>query len=130
MGGKPPPSWRANAETGLAELAADPAELFYNDLPAEEVRARAAALRPHSLGSLLEGGEHARAGWRGVPAWCLVTTRDNALPVEAQRWMVSDARARGADVQARDIASGHSPMLSRPEETVAFLVDAAEAFEA
>lgn len=65
-----------------------------------------------------------------MPVWCLVTTRDQALPTEAQRWMADDARAQGADVRgARDVASGHCPMLSRPEETVAFLVDAARDFE-
>lgn len=65
-----------------------------------------------------------------MPVRCLVTTRDVALPAGAQRGMVDEARGGGgADVQeVREVASGHCPMVSRPEETVAFLVDAARAF--
>lgn len=129
-GGKPPPSWRADAASGLAVLVADPAELFYHDLPAGEARAWSAGLRSQSVRSLFEGGEHVCAGWRDVPVWYLITAEDRALPVEAQRWMAGDAREQGADVTVREVRSGHSPMLSKPEETAAFLIEAAKAVEA
>lgn len=129
FGGKPPPHWRADTETGLVVLVVDPAELFYHDLPPEEAKAWAAKLQKQSMKSLFEGGEHAYPGWLDVPVWYLITVEDRGLPVEAQRWMLEDARAQGADVTAREIQSGHSPMLSRPGETVAFLVEAAKALE-
>lgn len=35
-GGVPPPQWKANKETGFAELLVDPVDMFFHDLPAEE----------------------------------------------------------------------------------------------
>lgn len=129
LGGKAPSHWRADTETGLVVLVADPVELFYHDMPTEEGRAWAARLQKQSTKSLFEGGEHAYPGWQDVPVWYLITVEDRGLPVEAQRWMLGNAREQGADVTAREIQSGHSPMLSRPEETVEFLMEAAKALE-
>ncbi|KAF3764460.1 alpha/beta-hydrolase [Cryphonectria parasitica EP155] len=130
LGGQPPPTWRADEESGFAVLVADPTELFYHDvLPREEAKAWTAQLRNHSLKSLFEGAEYAYAGWKDVPVWFLVTAEDHALPVEAQWWTVSDAKEQGADVTVQEVASGHSPMLSKPEETVAFLIEAAKAVQ-
>lgn len=129
VGGKPPPFWRADTENGFAELVGDPTPLFYHDLPEEEGMAWAAKLQPQSLKSLFEGAEHGYAGWKDVPVWYLITVEDRGLPVEAQRWMASDATEQGADVKSREIKSGHSPMLSKSEETTAFLVEAASAFQ-
>lgn len=63
-----------------------------------------------------------------MPVWFLSTTEDKALPVEAQRMMVQGARDAGADVSVREVESSHSPMLSRPEETVGFVLEAVKAF--
>ena len=63
-----------------------------------------------------------------VPCWSLVTTEDRAFPPEAQRAMAQAARDAGADIWSEEIAAGHSPMLSRPAETVDFLRRAAVVF--
>lgn len=128
-GGKPPPFWIANTESGFAELVGDTTALFYHDLPAEEGKAWSAKLLPHSLKSLCEGGEHAYEGWRDVPVWYLITVEDRGLPVAVQQWMAKDAREQGADVTVREISSGHCCMLSRPKETGGFLVEAAKELE-
>ncbi|KAE8440901.1 hypothetical protein EG329_006322 [Mollisiaceae sp. DMI_Dod_QoI] len=132
-GGKPPPIWKANEETGFAEFLVDPRPLFYHDLPEEEGKYWVSQLKNHSLKSLAEGGEHVYAGWKDVPVWFLATTEDKAFPppaAEIQRMFVQKAKDEGGDVTLREIASSHSPMLSMPKETVDFILEALKAFEA
>lgn len=128
IGGKPPPFWRVDEESGFVVFTegTDPAELFYHDLPtAEEKHYWVSKLTKQSVKSLFEGREHSYAGWQDVPSWVLVTTQDRGLPVEAQKMMIQTAREAGASVEVREIDSSHSPMLSKPEETASFLVEAA-----
>lgn len=129
LGGQPPPTWRADTESGFAVFTNNPppAELFYHDLPASEAEWWTSKLTKHSLKALFEGGEHAYAGWKDVPCWYLVTTEDRTLPVEAQRKMAGMAREAGGSVEVREVRSGHSPMLARAEDTAKFLVEAATA---
>ncbi|OAP59539.1 hypothetical protein AYL99_06837 [Fonsecaea erecta] len=128
MGGQPPPSFILNKESGFAELVVDPRELFYHDLPEEEGKEWVKKLTKHSMITLTEGGEHTYAGWMDVPSWYLATTEDHALPVEAQRMFVQMTKDAGGDVTLREIHSSHSPMLSRPEETVQVVLDAVASF--
>lgn len=58
VGGKPPPFWRSDEESGFAVLRADARELFYHDLPIAEGEFWVGELTPHSLRSLFEGGEY------------------------------------------------------------------------
>lgn len=129
LGDQPPPSWRADAESGFAVFTGCPPqkELFYHDLPADEAEVWISRLRRQSLKALFEGGEYVYSGWRDVPCWYMVTTEDRALPVEAQRMMVRMAREAGGSVVVRELDSGHSPMLARPEDTVKLLVEATTA---
>lgn len=126
-GGKPPPIWRADEESGFVVFTdgTDPGELFYHDLPTEEKQYWVSKLTKHSVKSLFEGGEHSYAGWQDVPSWVLVTTKDRGLPLEMQKMLIQTAVDAGASVETRKIDSSHSPMLSRPEETASFLVEAA-----
>lgn len=127
-GGSPPPFWIADTETGFATLVADVRDLFYHDLAEEESNLWARNLTKHSLKSLAEGGEYAYAGWKDVPCWYLMTVEDHALPAQAQQLFVKAAQDDGADVTMREIKSSHSPMLSRPGETVGFLLKAVADF--
>lgn len=142
LGGKPPASWTAGPN-GYATLAVDPKYLFYHDV--EDGDYWVSKLTKHSLKSLMEGGEHSYAGkqnlhegclepqnassdeetgWKDVPVWYLATTDDRAFPAEAQKWMAGPTCAAGGDVTMREIASSHSPMLSKPQETVDFILEA------
>lgn len=76
----------------------------------------------------MEGGEAAYAGWMEVPVWYLSTTADQALPIEAQRIFVQAAKEAGGDVTLWEVESSHSPMLSKPEETAKFVLEAVVAF--
>lgn len=123
-GGPPPPWWKADAETGFAIITGDSRQLFYHDLPVEEGEHWVQELKHHSLITLSEGGEHAYAGWIHVPVWYLHTTEDKALPIEVQRLFVQGAKDAGGDVTTREVPSSHSPMLSKPKETVDFIQEA------
>jgi len=102
--------------------------LFYHDLPKEEGEYWVTRLTKQSLKALMEGGEAVYSGWKDVPAWYLATTQDQALPVEAQRFFVQSAKEAGGDVTLREVESSHSPMLSKPQETVDFILEAVAAF--
>jgi len=128
-GGKPPPSWIADEESGFATLVADPKEMFYHDLPSEEGDYWVSKLTKQSLKALSEGGEHVYSGWKDVPNWFIATTEDKAFPIEVQRFFATDAKTTG-DVTWRELKSGHSVMLALPEETAAIVKEAVAAFEA
>ncbi|KAJ5248985.1 hypothetical protein N7468_000436 [Penicillium chermesinum] len=126
--GHPPPSWRVNKETGYADLVTPPKELFYHDVPDDEVEHWISELTTQSLKALFEGGEHTYEGWKEVPVWYIGTVEDRGLPVAAQRMGVGLARELGARVEHRELQTSHSPFLSQPEATVGIMLDALEDF--
>ncbi|PVH71171.1 alpha/beta-hydrolase [Cadophora sp. DSE1049] len=129
-GGSPPPFWKISS-SGFAEFTLDDEgirEFFYHDLPIEEGKKCVGEVTKHSLKSLSEGGEDVYAGWRDVDCWFLGTREDRGLPFEVQGMLVGMAREQGGNVVMREVQSGHAPMLSRPEETVEFLLEATKAF--
>lgn len=131
VGGTPPPFWRI--ADGFAEFVdgIGPAELramFYHDLPAEEGDAWVGRLTKQSVKTMAEGGEHVYAGWQDVPCGFLATTEDKSHPIAMQRLAVQMARDAGAEVMVGEVASSHSPMLSRPQQTTDFLLRAAVSF--
>jgi len=128
MGGKPPPSWKVDTESGYVVLVAEPRDLFYHDLPEEEGNYWVGKLTRQASKPLMEGGEWAYAGWMDVPVWYLATTEDHAFPYQAQTIMTQMAKDRGGDITMREVASSHSPMLSKPKEVAAFITEAVEAF--
>ncbi|KAG9239196.1 Alpha/beta hydrolase fold-1 [Amylocarpus encephaloides] len=127
LGGTPPPFWKIDLESGFAVLTVDPRPLFYHDLAEEEGNFWVSKLEKQSLKSLLEGGEYAYAGWKDVPVWYLATVDDQGLPIAIQRMFVQMAKDAGADVTLREVESSHSPMLSKPKETVEYLLEAVAA---
>ncbi len=60
--------------------------------------------------------------------WYLVCTNDKAVVPQLQEDLLRRCREAGANVTTRECESSHSPMLSKPEETVAFVEDAVDAF--
>jgi len=75
------------------------------------------------------------AAWKDIPAWYLICKRDNAVKLDVQRAFVKEARdyldqEGGAgtgekNLKSEEIDTSHSPFLSRPEETAAFIEKAA-----
>ena len=130
LGGKLPPSWEVDEATGFAVILAPPRETFYHDLPVEEGGYWVGKITKQAARPFMnpEGREFSYAGWMDVPVWYLATTDDVALPYEVQKLMVKMAKDAGGDVVVREVASSHSPMLSKPVETARFIEDAAAAF--
>ncbi|KAK7960730.1 hypothetical protein PG988_011944 [Apiospora saccharicola] len=140
VGGRPPPLWRFSSgplvtteedveddgestTRAFATIRVSAREAFYNDMPVEEGEQWVERLSPQSAATITQGGEFVYSGWLDVPCWSLVTTEDRAFPPEAQRAMAQAARDAGADIWSEEIAAGHSPMLSRPAETVDFFAE-------
>jgi len=127
FGGKPPPIWRTDP-SGFLILTVPARELFYHDLPKEEGDYWVSKLTKQSQKAIMEGGDHSYAGWMDVPVWYLATTEDQALPIQAQMMFLQGAKDAGGDITMREVESSHSPMLSRPKETVDFVLEAVAAF--
>jgi pimeloyl-ACP methyl ester carboxylesterase len=128
FGGQPPPFWKKDTESGFATLVGDPRPIFYHDLPIEEGEIWVKRLEKQSLKALFEGGEHVYAGWKDVPVFTIITTDDRSFPTEFQHMLAQGAKDAGGEVTITEIASSHSLMLSKPNEVVEIMVEAAKAF--
>jgi len=62
------------------------------------------------------------AAWRHRPTWYQVSTQDQAIPPEAQRFFASRMEA-----VTTEVASSHVAMVSHPDETAQLIRAAAEA---
>ena len=98
----------------------DPLSTMYNDLPADEAAYWSDRVIPQS--SAVKGTVMARCAYAYVPSTYVVCTGDNAVPPQVQEMF-----AQLAGAQVKKIDSGHSPMLSKPEELIALLEEAAAA---
>ncbi|MCJ1475178.1 hypothetical protein MMC13_003838 [Lambiella insularis] len=98
-------------------------ERFYHDVPTVEAERYVGGLRKQAWASMTaEKGVY--GGWKDVPVWYLICTEDRAMSPARQRHMVQLARKAGADITTRELDASHSPFLSRPRETVAFVSEA------
>ncbi|KIX95580.1 uncharacterized protein Z520_08700 [Fonsecaea multimorphosa CBS 102226] len=104
-------------------------KFFYNDMPREDAAKWSSKLIKFSA-AMFGARDSVYAGWRDVPVWYLICSTDNAIKKELQEDMVQKCRALGADITTRECEAGHSPMLSKPGETVVFIEDAVRAFYA
>ncbi|KAH0844933.1 hypothetical protein AYO21_04143 [Fonsecaea monophora] len=114
-------------DEGWSEVQGEPAEYFYNDMPRHNADKWSSKLIKFSA-VVRNARDSVYAGWQDVPVWYLICTMDNAIKKELQEDMVQTCRALGANITTRECEAGHSPMLSKPEETVAFIEDAVRAF--
>jgi len=93
-----------------AGIGVDPAEaagIFYGDADPATAAAAVARLRPMALDAAEAEIEPA---WRSVPATYVVCTRDEAIPVSAQRAMAARAQT------VLEWHADHSPFLTRPAD--------------
>jgi pimeloyl-ACP methyl ester carboxylesterase len=88
-------------------------EFFYHDCAPEVAAAAAARLRPMSMAAM--AGTAREIAWRERPSTYVVCTDDRAIPVSLQR---ACAQRVGAVVE---LATSHSPFLSRPDELARLL---------
>jgi pimeloyl-ACP methyl ester carboxylesterase len=117
----PPPPGLAgiapDAEGFLWQTADNVAQNFAQDVPAAQARLIAATQKPIAASAF--GTKVGVPAWTAKPNWYVVAARDRMIPPEAQR---SFAARMGAKVSV--LSSGHNPMLSRPAEVAAVIMDA------
>jgi pimeloyl-ACP methyl ester carboxylesterase len=97
----------------------DFANVYAADLPPTTAATMAAAQRPinpAALGESLDG----EPTWRATPSWTLVSTDDESLPAEAQRFMAGRAGST-----TRELPSSHAAPVSQPQEVSDLILDAA-----
>lgn len=87
----------------------------------EQVRLLAATQRPTAV-KALTGALEGEPAWRTRPSWALLSTEDNAIPLEEQEKMA----ARAGSTVAR-VATGHTIPLTLPGEVAAIIDEAARA---
>jgi pimeloyl-ACP methyl ester carboxylesterase len=103
----------------------DPEEIFYNDLTPEDAGIWKSRLLKHSSATVKDRA-NVYAGWADVPLSYVFCTKDGAIPIQAQEAMVAAARETGAFVTTKTLEAGHSPFLSKPEETVGVFLEILE----
>jgi pimeloyl-ACP methyl ester carboxylesterase len=90
---------------------------LYGLSPREAARSAIEQLRPingQSIGSKCKG-----APWRQVPSTYVLCERDQAIPVEGQRRMATNA------TNSVVLDTDHSPFLSRPDDTARIIINVA-----
>lgn len=95
--------------------ATDP-NIFYNDLPLDEQKHWFSLTERHALATFKDTTP--AASWMEIPTSYLLCEDDLAIPAAAQEAMAAKAKELGGDIEVTRIKSGHSPFLSRVEETV------------
>jgi len=100
-----------------------PEQMFYHDLSTEQAAYWSSKLAPHSYATKFVGVPS--AAWRTIPSSYLICEDDRAIPVFVQEAMVKACQDGGAQMQVERIFCSHSPFLSKPEATMAFLRRAA-----
>ena len=92
-------------------------EVFAADVPPDVAGLMAVTQRPIVADALM--GKAARAAWKNIPSWTMVTLQDLAVPAQSQRFMAERARSHTVEVDA-----SHAVTVSQPR-AVAELIDAA-----
>jgi pimeloyl-ACP methyl ester carboxylesterase len=93
--------------------------VFANDLPKDEAALLAATQKPIAGAIFGEGVK--TAAWKTIPSWYVVSTQDNAINPDLERFM-----AKRIGAQTKEIKASHVSFISNPAE-VAKLVEAAAA---
>ncbi len=100
----------------------DPAhfrEVMAGDVPEEKTKLLATSQRPAAVNAFSDKTEF--AAWHTVPSFAIVSTADNAVGTENERYMAQRAHAQTTEIEA-----SHLVMISHPDEVVAVIESAAE----
>ena len=61
------------------------------------------------------------ASWKEIPTSYLLCEDDLAIPAPGQEAMTSGVKEMGGEIEITRIKVGHSPFLSKPDETVEWI---------
>ncbi|KAF2640858.1 alpha/beta-hydrolase [Massarina eburnea CBS 473.64] len=94
-------------------------QVLYSDLPIPDQEKWFAKVQTHAFHA--QQGNATAECWLDIPTSYLLCEDDQAIPCSAQEAMTEMVRQRGGDIEVERIKSGHSPFLSQPENTVAWV---------
>jgi pimeloyl-ACP methyl ester carboxylesterase len=93
--------------------------VFANDLPENEAAVLAATQKP--IAGAIFGEDVKAAAWKTIPSWYVVSTQDNAINPDLERFM-----AKRIGAQMKEIKASHVGFISQPAE-IAKVIEAAAA---
>ena len=91
--------------------------VFANDLPKDEAELLAATQKPLAAAIFSEPAK--TAAWKTIPSWYVVSTQDNAINPDLERFM-----AKRMNAQTKEIKASHVGFISNPSE-IAKVIEAA-----
>ena len=92
-------------------------ETFCPDVPVDIATVLAATQRPLAAAAMAE--PCAGAAWKTIPSWYLVSSDDNSIHPDAERFM---AERIGASMET--IVGSHAAFIAQPVATAAFILRA------
>ncbi|KAF1844641.1 uncharacterized protein K460DRAFT_250316, partial [Cucurbitaria berberidis CBS 394.84] len=98
--------------------ATDP-RIFYNDLDEFEQKKWLSQLQTQNLATIY--APTTAASWKEIPTSYLLCEDDQAVPASGQEAMTSSVKEMGGEIEVTRLQAGHSPFLSKPNETVAWI---------
>jgi pimeloyl-ACP methyl ester carboxylesterase len=116
----PPPSFAAPIvdAQGFMSLPADAVvKHFASDLPASDARLLAATQGPINVAAF--DAKVSSVAWKTKPSWYIVSSRDEAIAPEEERFFAKRMKATTTELNA-----SHVPMLSQPKAVAAVIIDA------
>lgn len=120
LGGKDLP-WFKVSESKLEIEPEDPANVFYNDLPESVQQEQIARLETFSYQMYFQ--KTTWAPYKEIDSSFVYCTKDNAVPLPVQQGMVAGS---GVTFHETTVEASHSPFLSKTEEVVRAIIEAAE----
>ena len=117
----PPPSFAAPIvdKQGFMSLPEDAfVKHFALDLPAAEARLLAATQGPIVASAFVT--KVSAAAWKAKPSWYIVSQRDEAIDPNEERFFAKRMKAT-----TTELGASHVPMLSKPREVAAVILEAA-----
>ncbi len=91
---------------------------FAWDLPPAEARLLAATQTPIATSAF--GAKVSNVAWKTKPAWYIVAGKDQAIAPDEERFF-----ARRMKATTKELDTSHVPMLSKPKDVAAVIMEAA-----
>jgi pimeloyl-ACP methyl ester carboxylesterase len=91
---------------------------FAWDLPAAEARVLAATQGPIIASAF--GTKVSNVAWKTKPSWYIVAKKDQAIAPDEERFF-----AKRINAKTTELDTSHVPMLSKPKDVAAVIMDAA-----
>ena len=116
----PPPSFVAPIidAQGFMSLSSEAiVKHFARDLPQGEARVVAATQTPIATSAF--GAKVSNVAWKTKPSWYIVARKDQAIDPDEQRFFAKRMKATTTELQ-----TSHVPMLAKPKDVAAVIMDA------